>query len=314
MSTNVLFGLARIHLAREEFDQAAEAFARIRQLDPASVQGYGPVTEIYVRTGDLVQAMEWLFKARRFDPDDTDISNWIAMLYLDFGDFDSGRKWLHWIEQNQTYNPMNSSNFAMLNIYEGRLDDAKGYARQLLEDHGQDRWGSDAAMVKTLLIWALEQGQEASALEMIKQAHPELFEQPLLINAGNILQAIDTAQLLQNENRNDEANVLLKAAIAAYEKPYEVTDMWLVPAKAYALALLGQKQAALEELRHQIDKGWRLHWRWGTELNPNFESLHNVPEFQAMVDILRADIAAQLPQLRAMESSGEFTPPFGEED
>ena len=184
----------------------------------------------------------------------------------------------------------------------------------MLEDQGQDRWGSDAAMVRTLLIWALEQGEEASALEMIKQAHPELFEQPLLINANNILQAIDTAQLLQNEDRNDKAKALLQAAITAYEKPYEVTEMWLVPAKAYALALLGQNQAALEELQHQVDKGWRLHWRWSTELNPNFVSLHNVPEFQAMVDFLQADIAAQLPQLRAKESSVEFTRPIGEEE
>ncbi len=311
MSINVLFGLARIQLAREEFDQAAETFAKIRQVDPASVQGYGPVTEVYVRNGDLVQGMEWLFRARRIDPDDTDISNWIAMMYLDFGDFDSGRKWLEWIEQNQSYNPLNSSNFAMLEIYEGHLDSATGYARQVLDDHGQDRWGSDAAMVRTLLIWALEQGQEANALETIKQAHPELFEQPLLINAANILQAIDTAQLLQNEDRDDEAEALLKAAIAAYEKPYYVTDMWQVPAKAYALALLGQQQAALEELQHQIDKGWRLHWRWSTEFNPNFVSLRNAPEFQAMVDFLRTDIAAQVPQLRALESSGEFTAPFG---
>jgi TolB-like protein/Flp pilus assembly protein TadD len=312
VSIDVLSGLSRIQLAREEFDQALETFARIRQVDPASVQGYGPVTEVYLRTGDMAHAMEWLFKATLIDPEDSDLSNWIALLYLDFGDLDSARKWLLWIEQNHAPNPMNLSNWAMLHIYEGHLESAMDYARQL-NLQTQDRWGSDAAMVRTLLIWALDQGQEASTLGIIKQAHPELFNQPPFINAGNVLQAIDTAQLLQNEDLNDEATALLQAAIAAYEKPYEVTDSSLVPAKAYALALLGEKQAALNELRHQVDKGWRLHWRWSMELNPNFVSLRNDPEFQAIVEFVRADINAQLPELRALEASSGVSPPMGDE-
>lgn len=309
VSIDVLLGLARIQMAREEFDQATQMFARIRQVDPASVTGYGPVTEAYVRKGDMVQAMEWLFKATLIDPEDSDISNWIAMLYLDFGDFDRARKWLSWIDENHLSNPLNLSNRAMLNIYEGHLDSALEYARQL-ESQTQSRWGSDATMVRTLLIWALEKGQQTSALETIKQAHPELFDKPPFINAGNILQAIDTAQLLQNQDQSNEAKTLLQAVIAAYQKPYEVTDMWLVPAKAYALALLDEKQAAIEELRHQVEKGWRLHWRWGTELNPNFDSIRQDPQFQEIINFLRADIAAQLPELRAMETSGEFPLPL----
>jgi TolB-like protein/cytochrome c-type biogenesis protein CcmH/NrfG len=312
VSMDVLFGLARIHLARGEFDQAADTFARIRQVDPASVQGYGPVTEVYVRQGELVQGMDWLFKAMAIDPDDTDISNWIAMIYLDFGDFDTAREWLQWIEQNQSPNPLNVSNWAMLNVYQGQLNSAIEVARRGINSQMGDRWGSDAAMIRTLLIWGLDRGEEASALDVISQAHPELFEQPILINANNILQAIDTAQLLQSKGRNDEARALLQAAIAAYEKPYEVTAMWLVPAKAYALALLGQNQAALNELRRQVDKGWRLHWRWSTEFNPNFVTLKDDPEFQAIVEFLREDIAGQLPDLRARETSGEFSKPFGD--
>jgi len=309
VSIDVLRGLARIHLARWEMGEALEIFARIRQIDPSSVSGYGPTSEAYMNTGDMVQGSEWLFKAMAIDPEDSDLSNWVVMVYISFGDFDRARKWLQWIEQNQNLNPMFLSNLAILNISEGHLDPAIKYARQALDGQMQDRWGSDAVMVRTLLIWALDQGQTGTALEIIKQAHPELFDQPLIVDAGNVLQAIDTAQLLQRENQDNEAKKLLQAVIAAYEKPYTVTDTWLAPGKAHALALLGKKQAALKELRHQVDKGWRLLWLWNSELNPNFESLRDDPEFQAIVDFLRTDMARQLEQLPAMEATGKIPLP-----
>jgi hypothetical protein len=56
----------------------------------------------------------------------------------------------------------------------------------------------------------------------------------------------------------------------------------------------------------RIDSGWRIQWRWETELNPNFQSLWNEPEFQAMVDIIRSDIDRQYEELQALESTGEL--------
>ncbi|MFC1777047.1 tetratricopeptide repeat protein [Pseudomonadota bacterium] len=306
VSIDVLRGLARIRLARGEMDQALEIFARIRQVDPSSVSGYGPVAGAYIDIGDMVQGSEWLFKAMEIDPQDSDLSNWVVMVYISSGDFDSARKWLQWIEHNQNQNPMFLANMAILNISEDNLEAAVMNARQALDSQMQDRWGSDAVMVRTLLIWTLDQGRTGTALEVIRQAHPELFDHPPVVHANNVLQAIDTAQLLQLENRDDEAKKLLQASIAAYDKPYTVTDSWLAPGKAQALALLGEKQAALKELRHQVDKGWRLLWRWNSELNPNFESLREDPEFHAIIEFLDTDMARQLESIRAMEAAGEF--------
>jgi tetratricopeptide (TPR) repeat protein len=260
----------------------------------------------------MVQASEWLFKAMAVDPDDSDLSNWLVMMYISFGDFDSARKWLQWIEQNQNLNPMFLSNMAILNINEGHLDSAIKHARKAIDAQMQNRWGSDAAMVRTLLIWALDQDQTDSTLEVIRQTHPELFDAPPFVDAGNVIQAIDTAQLLQHENHDAEAKKLLKAAIAVYEKPYVATEAWLTPGKANALALLGEKKAALKALRYQVDKGWRLLWRWNTELNPNLVSLRDDPEFQAIVEFLHTDMSRQLESVRAMEAAGEIPlPPEG---
>jgi TolB-like protein len=314
VSIDVLRGLARIRLVRWETDQSLELFARIRQLDPLSVSGYGPASEVYMNTGDMVKATEWLFKAMLIDPDDSDLTNWVVMTYISLDDFDSAGKWLQWIKKNQSMNPLFLSNMTILKLNEGDLDAAVKYARQAIEDHMQDRFGSDTVMVRTLLIWALDQGQTDTALKIIRQSHPELFNQAPFVDAGNVLQAIDTAQLLQHENHDDQAKTLLRAAIMAYEKPYAVSDTLRATGKAQAFALLGEKQAALKELRHQVDKGWRLLWRWNTELNPNYESLRDEPEFQAIIDFLRADMTRQLEGVRAMEAAGEIpSPPVDDE-
>ena len=168
-------------------------------------------------------------------------------------------------------------------------------------------------MIRTLLIWAIHNDQTDTALELVRQAHPELFESPQRINADNVLQAIDTAHLLQMQGQNEIAEKLLQAVISTYEVPYAVTEPWMVTGKAQALALLGDKQAAIKELRNQVDSGWRLFWRWETELNPNFESLRKEPAFQATVDFLRTDMARQLESIRAMEVAGEIPSPPGDD-
>ena len=42
------------------------------------------------------------------------------------------------------------------------------------------------------------------------------------------------------------------------------------------------------------------------QYDPNLESLHDEPEFQAMVAEIEADMAAQLARVREMERNGEL--------
>ncbi len=44
------------------------------------------------------------------------------------------------------------------------------------------------------------------------------------------------------------------------------------------------------------------------ERSSNLESLHDEPEFQAMVAEIEADMAAQLARVREMERNGELEP------
>jgi hypothetical protein len=61
-------------------------------------------------------------------------------------------------------------------------------------------------------------------------------------------------------------------------------------------------------LQRAIDEGWRYFWWYSLRLDPNLESLHDEPEFQAMVAEIEADMAAQLARVREMEKNGELEP------
>ena len=71
-------------------------------------------------------------------------------------------------------------------------------------------------------------------------------------------------------------------------------------------ALQGKTEKALDALRQAIDNGWRVLWWYWLEHNQNLDSIRDEPEFQAMVVEIKADMAAQLARVRAMEASGEL--------
>jgi hypothetical protein len=49
-------------------------------------------------------------------------------------------------------------------------------------------------------------------------------------------------------------------------------------------------------------------WWYYLKYDPNLESLHDEPEYQAIVDEIETDMAAQLARVREMERNGELEP------
>ena len=72
--------------------------------------------------------------------------------------------------------------------------------------------------------------------------------------------------------------------------------------------LQGDKQKALSALQQAINEGWRDSCWYFLKYDPILESLHDEPEFQAMVEEIEADMAEQLARVREMERNGELEP------
>ena len=70
----------------------------------------------------------------------------------------------------------------------------------------------------------------------------------------------------------------------------------------------GKTEKALAALRQAIDDKWRVYWWFYLEHDPVLASIRDEPEFQAMLEEIKVDMAAQLQRVRAMEASGEIGP------
>ena len=81
---------------------------------------------------------------------------------------------------------------------------------------------------------------------------------------------------------------------------------WISDVQIYALQ--GQTAEALAALREAIDAGWRSLWWYYLEHDKNLDSIRDEPEFKAMVEEVRADIAAQLMRLGEAKTNGELAP------
>ena len=85
------------------------------------------------------------------------------------------------------------------------------------------------------------------------------------------------------------------------------SSRWVDDVRIYAVQ--GEKQEALAALREAIDEGWRALWWYYLERDPNLESLHDEPEYQAMIAEIEADMAAQLARVGEMERRGDLVLP-----
>ena len=314
LSLSVLFRQGRIWDALGERDRAIEAFARIREIDPSSILGKGPAAGPLMLQGLVARALYWLHEGAKADPADLDLPNWVVRSYMDLGDFGAASAWLSEIVEANPDFPFTLANRAVLEAETGKLEDAVRFAVQHLDARHDNRWGSESMATDVLVMDAVRRAEPETALGLLRTHRPGLFDASPKVNAETVLPAINTAQLLRLAGQEEKAQSLLRTVMDFTDQPYALTgsiNYWRVSARARALALLGEKEAALTELRKQIDGGWRVLWRWQIGHSPNFDGLRDDPAFQQMIGFLEDDMRRQLQEVRAMEARGEIPPPPG---
>ena len=129
------------------------------------------------------------------------------------------------------------------------------------------------------------------------------------IGSGNYQAAIDLALISSKTGEHERSDRLLEGSLQYIQRIPRLGFFGYRIADARIYALRGEKQKALSALRQAIDEGWRSLWWYFLKRNPNLESLHDEPEYQAMVAEIEADMAAQLARVREMERRGELAFP-----
>ncbi len=300
LSVSLLNELGRVNVALGRFDAALTAFTRISKLDPASPYGPQGMSMVNWVSGNMAETAMAMDRMIALDPEDFELRGSQTFTHLSLGDGATAERYINEGLELGSDQPAVLSALAHFRYVSGDPDGAAAISRTALVNELDDRWWSHRNFLRFIRDAALETGEYEEILAWYRKLTPELFEDTPAIDVINIMKAVDLALVLQLTGENEQADRLFVGVVDLYDRLYRrgSASFPLGNAKVDALALQGKNKEALAELRRVIDDGWRSGWQYGTRLNPNHASLHDDPEYQAMVAEIEADMAAQLERLR----------------
>jgi TolB-like protein/cytochrome c-type biogenesis protein CcmH/NrfG len=169
---------------------------------------------------------------------------------------------------------------------------ALAFAEANMREDEDPWWGQVASLA------ALQLGDYEGARRHLTAVAPEMFQPEPVVNAEALGNALQTAHVMKALGDAGQARRLLLGVLKQTERPagvYLPHDLRIARSRAYAE--LGDRNRALIELRAAIAAGWRTlfdmeDFLW-LDRHYNTRSLHNDPEFKALIGQVRADLAAQ---------------------
>jgi len=252
--------------------------------------------------GRLDEAAPWIRKAISLDPNSPDGSAYLGALYLMLGDDKQAECLLNHTIKLGPESLIPNLFMSILHAYRREIDQALPYALKALKIKPTS---SDA--LKVLRVHDLRTGNYDKARSRYEKSYQVLLtEDEPTINKRNYEAAIDLAYILQLTGEQERADLLLERSLAFIHSGLPRLDFdGYGVADVQIYAMQGEKQRAMTTLRQAIDEGWRDGWWYFLELDPSLESIRNEPEFQAMLQEIKADMTEQLARVKAMEKEDD---------
>ena len=291
-----------------QFDEGLVWFRKSIEIDSDFAGGYEWIgVQKWCAAGQLDEAVRWLRKSVSLDPGDPSIAAFLGMLFLDLGDLDRAG---YWSERASERAPESFfSNFAMqlFHLYRGDLSAALEYGRGAFESGGD--WASRFYSFEPVPIHEMRAERYLEARAAFEKIAPQLLNEDFpKVETKNYRAAINLALISSRTGEQQRADWLLESSLQSIRQVPRLGFEGYGIADVQIYALQGNKQKALSTLRQAIDEGWRRYWWYLLKQDPTLESLHDEPEYQAMVAEIGADMAAQLARVREMERNGELEP------
>lgn len=302
-SISLNFTRARVSDQTGNFDDALVRYQWVISQNPDYAFAYVYVAAIYYLVyGRIEESLIWYHRAAAADAMSPGLQAAPAFAYLELGDVESAA---FWAEQGTERGP--NTFWALwaqtvLNVYRNNDDNARQYARQLLEVHPKN-----SSALRILRDLDVKAGRNTAALLRYQSLYPELFDEDNLeIHLGNRWAAADLVIVLANEGRDRHARKLVDALVATLDTQVRLGEngYWIDDARAYAS--IGKNELALNRLRTAVDEGWRMLTWYHLDRDPSLASIRDEPEFEEIRAHIQMDLAAQAERLNELKSSGEL--------
>ncbi|MBW2542140.1 MAG: tetratricopeptide repeat protein [Deltaproteobacteria bacterium] len=285
------------------FEEALTWYERSLELDPM-LDGVNERMGFYhwSVTGKLDQAVVWYRRAVSRDPEQPVFATILGAIYLDLGDPDKAE---YWFERSIALGPEKSSaeiEMSFLHLYQGDEPAAAEQARKALTAFPGN---SDALLI--LRDHELSAGRYAEARALYEKNNPDLLsDDDPKVGRMNWAHAVNLALVLFKTGEKERGDLLLEKSLQHIQSKPRLGINGYIMFDVDIFAMQGEKQKALTALRQAIDEGWRRYWWYNLKYAPDLVSLHDEPEYRAIVAEIEADMAAQLAHVREMEQNGEL--------
>ena len=305
VNENVGFSLEQLG----RFDEALLQYQKIIEIDPTypgAPRKLGLMN--YLSLGKLDQAVVWFRKFVALDPGNPTIPAYLGAVYLDLGD---DREAEYWTKRSLQLAPDGLRPnvwMAHLYMYRDEADQALHYSNKALSIK------PTSGLVEDVLAYVRNQGLQAGVYAKARVRYEQNFptllndDEPIIDASNSSYVATHLALLLIKTGEQERANLLLDRSLKNLQGRRRLGGYGIGFIEVPIYALQGEPKTALTVLRQAIDEGVRKEWWVVAQHDPALDSIRDEPEFQAMMDEVRADMAAQLERVRAMEASGELEP------
>jgi TolB-like protein/Tfp pilus assembly protein PilF len=274
----LIFGIGNPDAAIPKLDAA-------RLLDPLSPVIVVTLGQAHAETGNLVEAIHLYRRAIEIDPDFLSAYSLLGMAYLALGDSETAALWFDRAETKWPGEFGAAFGKAFLRRALGDEDKAVAAARHLQALQP----GNNVTLV-TLVSFGRD--TEAIALGDVDWPALSCRDEPSVLRS-NVFQAMNLSLARERGGQAECAAALLEGILSLLEQPgLHPRTFGFLDVEVYSR--LGRIPEALAALRERVDAGVRQQWLFQIELSPHSVRLREHPDFAAIRDEVRADLARQL--------------------